>query len=301
MRARAAEDLPVRGITTVVTPAAARSDSDRRVPVAAVGGDRRRRHAEVGGDPFDRRAQQFGVGGVADVHGVIDDQPVGVVDDLRLVAELDRLAETSLADRSGVGFVQRHEPGRPGGLVAADPGAGLVDDPLGALDEHREILEHATHVSPASLVRKAFVASVTAAAARSASCPVITNTSALASSLRRRSHTPIECCMGAGLARAVGEGDLHPGGAQSTQPRRRSARRRRQQPRVGRVLDVGLDDRRVDTHPLDVDVAALVGGGEQFPVQRFDQLRVRSGGSACGSSTRPAPWPPARCDRTAAS
>ena len=112
--------------------------------------------AEVGGDAFDRGAQQFGVGGVADVHGVIDDQPVGVVDDLGLVAELDRLAEASFADRSGVGFVQRHEPGRPGGLVTADPGAGLVDDPRGALDEHREVVEHAPHPSPASLVVQGF-------------------------------------------------------------------------------------------------------------------------------------------------
>ena len=150
--------------------------------------------AEEGGDPLDGRAQQVGVGGVADVHGVIDDQAVGVVDDLGLVAELDRLAETSLADRSGVGFVQRHEPGRPGGLLAVDSAAGLVDDPLGALDQHSKVLEDGdARVAGGPCSDKAFVASVTAAAARSASCPVITNTSALASSLRRRSHTPIEC------------------------------------------------------------------------------------------------------------
>ena len=124
MRARAAEDLPVRGITTVVTPAAARSVFDLRVPVAAIGGDHRRRGAEVGGDPCDGGAQQFGVGGVPDVHGVIDDQPVGVVDDLRLVAELDGLAESSLADRSGVGFMERHEPGGSRRLVALRPGRG---------------------------------------------------------------------------------------------------------------------------------------------------------------------------------
>ena len=86
------------------------------------------------------------------MHGVIDDQPVGVVDDLRLVAELDGLAESSFADRSGVGFMERHEPGGSRRLVALHPGAGLVDDSHGAFDEHREILEHATDAPPASLV-----------------------------------------------------------------------------------------------------------------------------------------------------
>ena len=57
-----------------------------------------------------------------------------------------------------------------------------------------------------ALCCKAFVASATAAAARSASWPVITNTSALASSLRRRSHTPIECCRArASLVRSMKE------------------------------------------------------------------------------------------------
>ena len=128
------------------------------------------------------------------MHGVIEDQPVGVVDDLCLVAELDRFAEPALADRSGVGFVQRHEPGRPGRLITLDPGAGLVDDPLGAFDEHREVVEHAPHATPASLVRQGVRGFGDRRAARSASWPVIANTSALASSVRRRSHTPIECC-----------------------------------------------------------------------------------------------------------
>jgi hypothetical protein len=36
---------------------------------------------------------------------MIEDQSVGVVDDLRLVAELDGLAEPALADRSDVGLM----------------------------------------------------------------------------------------------------------------------------------------------------------------------------------------------------
>lgn len=45
-------------------------------------------------------------GGFADVHVVVEDEPVGVVGDLGLVAELDWFAEPSLDDRAGVGVVQ---------------------------------------------------------------------------------------------------------------------------------------------------------------------------------------------------
>ena len=44
---------------------------------------------------------------------VVEHDAVFVVDDLGLVAELDGLAETALADRTSIGIVQRDEAGRP--------------------------------------------------------------------------------------------------------------------------------------------------------------------------------------------
>jgi transposase len=51
-----------------------------------------------------------GVGWVADHDGVIHHDPVGVVDDLGLVAELDGVADAALADRAGVKIVQADLP-----------------------------------------------------------------------------------------------------------------------------------------------------------------------------------------------
>ncbi len=90
---------------------------DGWVPVAAIGGHQRWRHAQVGAEAFDGRAEQLCVGRVPDVYRVSEDDPVGVVDDLGLVTELDGLAEASFADRSSVGLMQRDEPGGAVGLV----------------------------------------------------------------------------------------------------------------------------------------------------------------------------------------
>jgi hypothetical protein len=46
------------------------------------------------------------VGRVAPLDGVVDDHPVVTFDQLRFVAELDRLTQPALADRAGVGVVQ---------------------------------------------------------------------------------------------------------------------------------------------------------------------------------------------------
>ena len=59
-----------------------------------------------------------------------------------------------------------------------------------------------------ALERKAFIASSSDASASSASNPVIANTSALASSVRRRSHAPIECVMGTRGAAAANTAKL---------------------------------------------------------------------------------------------
>ena len=98
--------------------------------VAAVGGDCTRGATEPGFDAFDGGGQQRRVGRVADVHAVVHDDAVAVVDDLGDVAELDGPTESSFHDRSGVGVVQRHDPRRAGHGLTAQTGAGLRRDPL---------------------------------------------------------------------------------------------------------------------------------------------------------------------------
>jgi hypothetical protein len=72
---------------------------------------------------------------------VIDDDPVGVVGDLGLVAELDRLTEPALDDRTRVRIVQRHQPAGPWRGLAGQAGAGLGDDLAGALYERLEVVD----------------------------------------------------------------------------------------------------------------------------------------------------------------
>ena len=56
------------------------------------------------------------------------------VDDLDLVAELDRVADAALADGAGVGIVQAHQPAGPCGHATGQAGAGLLQQPAGPLD-----------------------------------------------------------------------------------------------------------------------------------------------------------------------
>ena len=92
-----------------------------------------RRHATAGGD------QHGGVGRVALLDPMVDDDAVDVVGDLCLVAELDRLAEPTLGDRTGVGVVQRHDPGRSVGDLTGETGPGLDDDLLEHADGALEL------------------------------------------------------------------------------------------------------------------------------------------------------------------
>ncbi len=62
----------------------------RCLAIPTVGSDRAWRAPGAVSDPFDRGRQLRCVSGVSDLDGVVEDDPVGVVDDLRLVAELDR-------------------------------------------------------------------------------------------------------------------------------------------------------------------------------------------------------------------
>ena len=108
---RAAVGFALAGIATLRTPRSCSSSFDRSLAVAAIGGHRPWCPAGAVGDPLDRRRELRGVGRVADLDVVIEDDTVVVVDELRLVAELDRLAEAALADRAGVGVVQADQPG----------------------------------------------------------------------------------------------------------------------------------------------------------------------------------------------
>ena len=93
---------------------------DRCPAVAAVGGHCAWWASGAAGDPLDRWYQLGFVGGVSDHHGVIEDDSVNIVDDLCLVAELDGLAQPSLANRARIGIMQadhstgrlRHHPGQ---------------------------------------------------------------------------------------------------------------------------------------------------------------------------------------------
>src|SRR6266508_742153 len=111
--------------------------------VAAISGDRVRRAPGAAGDPFDRWGELWRVCGVAGLDVVVEDDAVGVVHDLGLVAELDRLAETALADRPGVGVVQADQPGRTVGHLAPQSGAGLCDDPACALQGRVQFVQRA--------------------------------------------------------------------------------------------------------------------------------------------------------------
>ena len=84
------------------------------------------------GDPFDRRCQLRGVGGVSDLDVVVEDDPVGVVDDLGFVAELDGLAQPSLADRAGIDIVQADQPARRFGHHPGQAATGLGHNAFGA-------------------------------------------------------------------------------------------------------------------------------------------------------------------------
>ena len=89
----------------------------------------------AGSDPSDRRGQLRGVCGVPDLNGVIEDDPVGVIDDLGFVAELDRCAQTSLADRAGIDIVQADQPARRLRHHPGQAATSLGHNTFGASDE----------------------------------------------------------------------------------------------------------------------------------------------------------------------
>jgi hypothetical protein len=59
---------------------------------------------------------------------VIEDDSVGIVEDLGFVAELDGLSQSSLADRAGIDVVQAHHPVRRLGQHPGQAATGLGDN-----------------------------------------------------------------------------------------------------------------------------------------------------------------------------
>lgn len=145
-----------------------------------------------------------------------------VVQDLRLVAELHRLAESSLGDRPGVPFVQADPSGRPGRGDAGDPLPALRGDLTGRLQQRGQVVDGRPQpaaaptrggVTPTSCGQRVGLglcpeqrppgvvssrsASLAARSARSASSPVIRFTtpwlSSLLCALRIRSFAAIPC------------------------------------------------------------------------------------------------------------
>ena len=101
----------------------------------------------AGGDPSDRRGQLRGVCGVPDLDGVVEDDPVGVIDDLGFVAELDRFTQTSFAQRSGVDIVQADQPARRLRHHPGQAATGLRHNAFGASDDGAQVVDRA--VQPA--------------------------------------------------------------------------------------------------------------------------------------------------------
>ena len=162
---------------------------DRCVAVATVGGYRPWWAPDAAGDPFDRRRQLRCVCGVSDLDAVVEDDAVGVVDDLGFVAELHRLAQPSFTDRASIGIVQADHPD---GRIRHHPSqsaTGLRHHPLGAPHDDVEVVDRLPSRplrdplavrSPRRALRITAIASRIVCSAISASSPVIRCTAAWA-------------------------------------------------------------------------------------------------------------------------
>jgi hypothetical protein len=115
---------------------------DAGLAVAPVASHRPWRPAGAGDHPLDRGTQQRRIRRVAHHDLVVEHDPVGVVQDLSFVAELDRSAQPPLADRPGVRVVQADQPARP--IPASHRPAECGPAPAAAapLDGGLQLLEH---------------------------------------------------------------------------------------------------------------------------------------------------------------
>ena len=118
--------------------------------VAAVGGDSPWCPTGAVGDPLDGGSQLWGVGGVALLDGVVQDDAVVVVGHLGLVAELDRLAEAALGDRARVRVVQADPAGGSGWRDPGESLPGLRGDLSRRSDQLSQIVDRPGELSATS-------------------------------------------------------------------------------------------------------------------------------------------------------
>src|SRR5829696_6790921 len=137
---RALLGLPLRGMTTFRTEIV-QVILDAGLAVAAVGGHRSRLPAGAADDAFDSGFQPRSIDRVARLHVVVEDDAVIVVDQLSLVAELDRFPEPALSDWPGVGIVQADLPRRTVWDPAGEPLPGLLDDLPGRVQQFGQIVD----------------------------------------------------------------------------------------------------------------------------------------------------------------
>jgi len=116
--------------------------------VATVGSDGPGFASGTGNDTFDGRSQLGRVGRVALMQGVVEHDPVVVVDDLRLVTELDRLAKLALGNGPGVAVVQAHPAGRPRRDASGQTLPGLAGDPPGDLEQLGQVVDRSPQPTP---------------------------------------------------------------------------------------------------------------------------------------------------------
>ena len=121
---------------------------DRGLAVAAVGGHGARAPPGAPDDPTDGRGELGRVGRVAAFDGVVEHDPVVVVDDLALVAELDRPTEPALGDRAGVTIVQADPPGCTVRDGPGQPLPGLGGDPSGRVQQVGQVVDRTAQPAP---------------------------------------------------------------------------------------------------------------------------------------------------------
>jgi hypothetical protein len=122
-------------------------------------------------------------------NGVVEDDPVGVVDDLGFEAKLDRLAQTSFPDRAGIDIVQADQPTGRFRHHSGQAATGLRDNAFGASHNSVQVVDRpakpafALPVAPRNArlaLRITAAASRMAASAIPANSPVIRRTAAWA-------------------------------------------------------------------------------------------------------------------------
>ena len=111
--------------------------------------------------------------------------------------------------------MQGHEPGRARRLVAAHPRPGVGDDPLGALDEHGQVLQQATHLPPLRLVLQRFGRFGHRGSSKVSELTGDRQHLGFGLIAAASQPHPDRVLMGPYLACAVSEADPHTGGAQA--------------------------------------------------------------------------------------